>query len=83
MEKLICNSRRGKARTSRFAWFVALVRKVATSATLPAVLALAVTALGDGLPTGYTQVPYIRANGNCQAADSRERQPGPLVFARQ
>ena len=24
------------------------------------------TALGDGLPTGYTQVPYIQANGNCQ-----------------
>ena len=66
MEKLICNSRRGKAKTSRFAWFVALVRKVATSATLPAVLALAVTALGDGLPAGYTQVPYIQANGNCQ-----------------
>ena len=68
MEKLICNAPWGKAKTSRFAWFVALVRKVATSATLPAVLALAcvVTALGDGLPTGYTQVPYIQANGNCQ-----------------
>ena len=26
----------------------------------------AVTALGDGLPTGYTQVPLIQANGNCQ-----------------
>ena len=66
MEKLICNAPWGKAKTSRFAWFVALVRKVATSATLPAVLALAMTALGDGLPAGYTQVPYIQANGNCQ-----------------
>ncbi len=66
MEKLICNSRRGGAKTSSFARVVALVRKVATSTTLPAVLALAVTALGDGLPTGYTQVPYIQANGNCQ-----------------
>ena len=26
----------------------------------------AVTALGDGLPVGYTQVPYLKANGNCQ-----------------
>ena len=26
----------------------------------------AVTALGDGLPVGYTQVPFIKANGNCQ-----------------
>jgi len=25
-----------------------------------------VTALGDGLPAGYTQVPYLKANGNCQ-----------------
>ena len=66
MEKLICNSRRGGAKTSSFARAVALVRKVATSATLPAVLALAVTALGDGLPAGYTQVPFIKANGNCQ-----------------
>ena len=66
MEKLICNAPWGKAKTSRFARVVALVRKVATSATLPAVLALAVTALGDGLPNGYTQVPYIQANGNCQ-----------------
>ena len=66
MEKLICNSRRGGAKTSSFARVVALVRKVATSATLPAVLALAVTALGDGLPAGYTQVPYLKANGNCQ-----------------
>ena len=24
------------------------------------------TAFADGLPTGYTQVPYIQANGNCQ-----------------
>ena len=24
------------------------------------------TALGDGLPAGYTQVPYLKANGNCQ-----------------
>ena len=30
------------------------------------VAAGAVTALGDGLPAGYTQVPYIQANGNCQ-----------------
>ena len=65
MEKLICNSRRGGAKTSSFARVVALVRKVATSATLPAVLALAVTALGDGLPAGYTQVPFLKVNGNC------------------
>ena len=66
MEKLICNSRRGGAKTSSFARVVALVRKVATSATLPAVLALAVTALGDGLPAGYTQLPYLKANANVQ-----------------
>ncbi len=30
------------------------------------VAAGAVTALGDGLPAGYTQVPYLKANGNCQ-----------------
>lgn len=41
MEKVICNAPRGKAKTSRFALIGALVRKVATSATLPAVLALA------------------------------------------
>ncbi len=78
MKKTICNARRGGAKTSRFARVVALVRKVATSATLPAihkvatsatlpaVLALAVTALGDGLPVGYTQLPYIKANKNVQ-----------------
>ena len=32
------------------------------------VLALvgAVTALGDGLPDGYTQLPYLKANANVQ-----------------
>ena len=44
MEKVICNAPRGKAKTSRFACVVALIRKVATSATLPVVLALAVAA---------------------------------------
>ena len=36
--------------------------------TLPAVLVLAgaVTALGDGLPDGYTQLPYLKANANVQ-----------------
>ncbi len=71
MEKPICNSPRGKARTSRFVRVVALIRKVATSATLPAVWALvgatsAVTALGDGLPAEYQQLEYIQPNGNCQ-----------------
>ena len=30
------------------------------------VLAGAMTALGDGLPAGYTQLPYIKANKNVQ-----------------
>ena len=54
MEKLICNSRRGGAKTSSFARVVVLA------------LAGAMTALGDGLPAGYTQVPFIKANGPCQ-----------------
>ena len=71
MEKPICNSPRGKARTSRFVRVFALARKVATSATLPAVWALAgasgaLTALGDGLPAEYQQLEYIKATGNCQ-----------------
>ena len=71
MEKPICNAPRGKAKTSHFARVVALVRQVATSATLPAVLALAgaasaLTALGDGLPAEYQQLEFIQANGNCQ-----------------
>ena len=50
MEKPICNSPRGKAKTSRFARVVVLVLVGATSA---------VTALGDGLPAEYQQLEYI------------------------
>ena len=93
MKKTICNARRGGAKTSRFARVVALVRKVATSATLPAihkvatsatlpaVLALAMTALGDGLPAGYTQLPYLKANANVQVKTGDRRDGGALVRA--
>ena len=63
MEERICNSEEPKRFS--FACVVARVRKVATSATLPAVLALtavagAVTAAADGLyyypPAGFTLI---------------------------
>ena len=57
MEKLVCNAPWGKAKTSRFASVFALALAVAAGA---------MTAFGDGLPNGYTQVPFIKANGNCQ-----------------
>ena len=57
MEKLNCNSRRGGAKTCSFARVVALALVGAASA---------VTAFGDGLPDGYTQLPYLKANANVQ-----------------
>ncbi|MBO7683632.1 MAG: hypothetical protein J6T51_02775, partial [Kiritimatiellae bacterium] len=37
-----------------------------TLAALCTALGAAFTAFADGLPAGYTQVPFIKANGNCQ-----------------
>ena len=36
------------------------------SSVILAVCAASVSSFADGLPTGYTQVPLIQANGNCQ-----------------
>ncbi len=58
MEKVICNVPWGKAKASRFARVVALIRKVATSAPLPAVLAL-VGAVG----TAFADTAINLANG--------------------
>ena len=57
MEKLICNSRRGGAKTSSFARVVALALAGAAGT---------LSALGDGLPAEYQQLEFIQANGNCQ-----------------
>ena len=44
------------------------ISTLASSAILATAVAAgaAFTAFADGLPTGYTQVPLIQANGNCQ-----------------
>ena len=57
MERPICNAPRRKAKTFRFARVVVLALVGAVGA---------VTALGDGLPDGYTQLPYLKANANVQ-----------------
>ena len=57
MEKLICNSRRGGAKTSSFARVVALALAGAAGT---------LSALGDGLPAEYQQLEFIQAIGQCQ-----------------